>query len=61
MGALFRPLHIVRLLTRHASPLSPQLPQLLFQLPQQALRALKLQGQLFVNGGNCVQLSGEAG
>ncbi|GAX76883.1 hypothetical protein CEUSTIGMA_g4329.t1 [Chlamydomonas eustigma] len=31
---------------------------LLFQLPQQALRALRLQGQLFVNGGNCVQLTG---
>jgi hypothetical protein len=43
---------------RPCAPLFPLVIQLLFQLPQQALRALKLQGQLFVNGGNCVQLSG---
>ena len=31
---------------------------LLFQLPQPALRALRVQGQAFVNGGSCVQLAG---
>lgn len=34
---------------------------LLFQFPQPALRALRVQGQAFVNGGSCVQLSGVGG
>ena len=31
------------------------------RFPQPALRALNVQGQLFVNGGNCVQLTGKSG
>lgn len=49
------------LLLYPAAPTPTPPAQLLMRFPQPALRALNVQGQLFVNGGNCVQLTGKSG